>query len=69
VRSERPTFPNDLASELGYPQVITREGKVIRVDRDGKAILEAGPGAAGPLGLTWLGGVSGIAQQWPFALG
>jgi len=30
-----------LAFELGYPQVITRDGKVIRLDRDGKALLEA----------------------------
>lgn len=31
----------DLAFELGYPQVITRDSKVIRVDRDGTAMLEA----------------------------
>jgi hypothetical protein len=30
-----------LAFELGYPQVITRDGKVIRMDRDQAAMLEA----------------------------
>jgi hypothetical protein len=31
----------DLAFELGYPQVITRDSKVIRLDQDGTAMLEA----------------------------
>ena len=35
------TALTDLAFELGYPQVITRDSKVIRLDRDGAAMLEA----------------------------
>jgi hypothetical protein len=35
------TALTDLAFELGYPQVVTRDSKVIRLDRDGAAMLEA----------------------------
>ncbi len=35
------TALTDLAFELGYTQVITRDGKVIRMDRDQAAALEA----------------------------
>jgi len=35
------TALTSLAFELGYPQVVTRDSKVIRLDRGGKAMLEA----------------------------
>lgn len=35
------TALTDLAFEMGYSQVITRDSKVIRLDRDGAAMLEA----------------------------
>ena len=35
------TALTDLAFELGYTQVITRDGKIIRMDRDQAAALEA----------------------------